>query len=64
MAQITEFLETLLEGNDLTFEQSGLLLDTIFGGEVPEPQVAAFLTAMRAKGVTVPELAGLAGSLD
>ncbi|MHC4695016.1 MAG: anthranilate phosphoribosyltransferase, partial [Planctomycetota bacterium] len=32
-------------------------------GEVSEVQIAAFLTAMRAKGATSPELAGLARSL-
>ncbi|MBN1124521.1 MAG: anthranilate phosphoribosyltransferase [Sedimentisphaerales bacterium] len=63
MAQINEYLEILVSRNDLSFEQATALLDTIFGGEVSEIQVAAFLTAMRTKGVTVPELAGLAGSL-
>ena len=63
MGQIGEHLESLVSGQALSFEEAGALLDTIFEGQVPEVQVAAFLTAMRAKGVTVPELAGLAGSL-
>ena len=63
MAKITEYLDILLVGSDLTFDQAGSLLDTIFEGEVPEAQIAAFLTAMRIKGVSVDELAGLAGSL-
>lgn len=63
MAAITEYLEVLLKGNDLTFEQAQTLQDTIFEGEVPEAQVAAFLTAMRAKGATANEVAGLAQSL-
>ncbi len=63
MAKITEYLEILLEGNDLTFEQAKSLLDTVFEGEVAEVQIAAFLAAMRAKGATANELAGLAGSL-
>lgn len=63
MATITEYLEILLEGVDLSFEQAQGLLDTIFAGEVPESQVAAFLAAMRAKGACVDELAGLATSL-
>jgi anthranilate phosphoribosyltransferase len=63
MAMITEYLEILLKGNDLTFEQAQALQDTIFAGEVSEPQVAAFLTAMRAKGATANEIAGLAQSL-
>jgi anthranilate phosphoribosyltransferase len=63
MAAITEFIQTLLDGNDLPTERAGKLLDIIFEGEVPEVQIAAFLTAMRIKGPTSAELAGLAGSL-
>jgi len=63
MAVITEFIEPLLAGEDLGFEESTRLLDIIFEGEVAEVQIAAFLTAMRAKGPTAAELAGLAKSL-
>ena len=60
---IKQYLDKLLEGTDLTFEESGDLLDNVFTGEVPPAQVAAFLTALRVKGETVEELAGLASSL-
>ncbi len=63
MTTIVEYIEPLLRRENLTFEQAGKLLDTIFEGGVPEAQVAAFLTAMRAKDVTAGELAGLARSL-
>ncbi len=63
MASITEYIEPLLKGEDLSFEQAGDLLDVVFEGEVPEAQIAAFLTAMRIKGMTAPEVAGLAKSL-
>jgi len=63
MAAITEYIKPLLEGKSLSFEQATSLLDVIFEGQVPEPQIAAFLTAMRIKGPTAPELAGLARSL-
>ena len=63
MAEITEYIKPLLQGENLGFEQASSLLDCIFDGEVPEAQVAAFLTAMRIKGPTAPELAGLAKSL-
>ncbi|MDT8303174.1 MAG: anthranilate phosphoribosyltransferase [Sedimentisphaerales bacterium] len=63
MAGITEYIKTLLEGEDLSFEQATDLLDVIFEGEVPEAQIAAFLTAMRIKGLKAPEVAGLAKSL-
>jgi anthranilate phosphoribosyltransferase len=63
MTKITEYLEIILEGNDLTFEQAEKLLDTIFEGDVSEVQIAAFLAAMRVKKASVSELAGLATSL-
>ena len=63
MAKITEYLEILLEGTDLTFDQAKALLDIIFDGEVADVQIAAFLAAMRAKKASVSELAGLARSL-
>ncbi len=63
MAAITEYIERLLAGESLTFEQATQLLDIVFQGQVPEVQIAAFLTAMRCKSVTPAELAGLAKSL-
>jgi len=63
MAEITEYIKPLLQGENLGFEQASSLLDCIFDGEVPEAQIAAFLTAMRIKGPAAPELAGLAKSL-
>jgi anthranilate phosphoribosyltransferase len=63
MTKITEYLEIILEGDDLTFEQAKRLLDTIFEGDVSEVQIAAFLAAMRVKKASVSELAGLATSL-
>jgi len=63
MATITEFLEIILEGRDLTFEQAKSLQDRIFAGEVSEVQIAAFLAMMRMKRATSGEIAGLAQSL-
>jgi len=63
MATIAEYIEPLLRGQHLTFEQAGKVLDIIFEGEVPEIQIAALLTAMRCKSATAEELAGLAKSL-
>jgi anthranilate phosphoribosyltransferase len=63
MAEITEYTRTLIEGEDLSFEQATDLLDVIFEGDVPEAQIAAFLTAMRIKRPTSQEIAGLAKSL-
>jgi anthranilate phosphoribosyltransferase len=63
MTKITEYLEILLEGGDLKYEQAKELLDTVFKGEVAEVQIAAFLAAMRMKKATPSEFAGLAQSL-
>jgi len=63
MATITEYIKLLLQGKSLSIEQAEQLLDVIFEGEVPEAQIAAFLTAMQMKKVEPEELAGLARSL-
>ena len=63
MAKITEYLEIILDGGDLTFEQAKALQDKIFGGDVSDVQIAAFLAAMRMKHATADEIAGLALSL-
>jgi anthranilate phosphoribosyltransferase len=63
MEKITEYLEIILEGNDLVFEQAKALLDIVFEGEVSDVQIAAFLAAMRMKRATPQEIAGLAQSL-
>ncbi len=63
MATIIEYIKPLLQGESLSFEEATMLLDVIFEGEIPEAQITAFLTAMRVKGPTAPEVAGLAKSL-
>jgi anthranilate phosphoribosyltransferase len=63
MTAITEYIKPLLSRQNLGFQQAQELLDIIFGGEVAESQVAAFLTAMHIKGTTASELAGFAKSM-
>lgn len=63
MANITQYLEIILNGKDLTFEQAKTLQDTIFEGQVTDVQIAAFLAMMRMKRATPGEIAGLAQSL-
>jgi anthranilate phosphoribosyltransferase len=63
MAAISEYNKILMKGQCLSFEQAVNLLDVVFQGEVPDAQIAAFLTAMQIKGPTAAELAGLAKSL-
>jgi anthranilate phosphoribosyltransferase len=57
---IKESISTLVEGQSLTFEQASGAMEEIMGGEATPTQVGAFLTALRIKGETADEIAGLA----
>ncbi|MHC4753641.1 MAG: anthranilate phosphoribosyltransferase [Planctomycetota bacterium] len=63
MATITKYLEIIMAGKDLTFDEAKALLDTVFEGGVADVQIAAFLAMMRMKRATSQEIAGLAKSL-
>ena len=52
-------LSTLLQGENLTREGSSWALRQIMAGEASEGQIGAFMMALRSKGETVDELAGL-----
>ncbi|MFM1950719.1 MAG: anthranilate phosphoribosyltransferase [Actinomycetota bacterium] len=54
-----EVLSVLLAGEDLTRELARWSLREIMSGEATEAQIGAFMMALRAKGETVAELAGL-----
>lgn len=54
-----EILTTLLEGGDLTSERARWAMDAVMSGDSDPVAVAGFLVALRAKGETVPEIAGL-----
>ena len=51
-------LTTLLAGDSLTAEQAEVVLDQVWAGEATPAQVAALLTALRAKGESVEEMTG------
>lgn len=57
---LTECLEALVEGHDLTRDQAEGAVGVIMDGQASDVQIAAVLTALRAKGVTATELSGLA----
>lgn len=59
-AVITDVIDRLLSGEDLTRERAAEALEAIMSGEAGEAQTAGFLIALRAKGETAEELAGLA----
>ncbi len=57
---IKEAIATLMERKSLTFEEAYFVMGEIMGGEATPAQIAAFLTAMRMKGETADEIAGMA----
>ena len=57
---IKEAISTLVEGRSLTFEQASGAMEEIMSGEATPAQIGAFITALRIKGETADEIAGLA----
>jgi len=57
---IKEAIETVVSGHSLSFEQAAGAMEEIMGGEATPAQIAAFITALRIKGETVDEIAGMA----
>ncbi|MBA3382546.1 MAG: anthranilate phosphoribosyltransferase [Actinobacteria bacterium] len=53
----------LLERRDLTREQARGVMDEIMRGDATSAQIGGFLVALRAKGETVPEIAGCAEAM-
>jgi len=53
----------LLERRDLTREQARGVMDEIMRGDATPAQIGGFLVALRAKGETVPEIAGCAEAM-
>src|SRR4030042_2040356 len=57
---IKEAIGSLVEGKDLSYEEAYFVMGEIMGGEATPAQIASFLTALRMKGETAEEIAGLA----
>lgn len=60
---MTEVISKLVEGGDLSEKEVTEVFDLMMEGELPESQMAAFLTALRMKGETVSEITGVAKAL-
>jgi anthranilate phosphoribosyltransferase len=60
---LTRAIDTLASGQDLSLEDAAAVLREIMAGNATEIQIAAFLIALRTKGETVQELAGLARTM-
>src|SRR5215218_7845007 len=59
-AVMTDAIDRLAGGDDLSADEAAAVLDEIMEGDASEAQAAAFLIALRTKGETVQEIAGLA----
>ncbi len=60
---IKEAIQTLVSGCSLTMEEAASVMEEIMSGEVTPAQFGAFVTALRLKGETVDEIAGLAKTM-
>ena len=60
---LTRSIDALASGRDLSLEDAAAVLSEIMAGNASEIQIAAFLIALRTKGETVDELAGLARTM-
>ncbi len=60
---LTRAIDALASRRDLSADEAAEVLAEIMGGQVSETQIAGFLIALRTKGETVEELAGLARTM-
>jgi anthranilate phosphoribosyltransferase len=59
----SEVLSALLRGADLPIDATAWAMNEIMSGEATSAQIAAFVIALRAKGETVDEVAGLVDAM-
>src|SRR5947209_14682993 len=62
-ALLTHAIDALASGRSLSTDEAAQVLEVIMAGDVSEVQIAGFLIALRAKGETEDELAGLARTM-
>jgi len=60
---IKEAITSLISGYPLTMDEAALVMEEIMGGEVTPAQFGAFVTALRLKGETIDEIAGMAKTM-
>ena len=57
---IREAIETVVSGGSLSMQDAAAAMNEIMSGEATPAQFGAFVTALRIKGETVDEIAGMA----
>ncbi len=60
---LTRAIDAVASGRDLSADEASEVLAVIMAGEASETQIAGLLVALRTKGETVQELAGLARTM-
>jgi anthranilate phosphoribosyltransferase len=60
---LTRAIDRAASGHDLAEEEAAAVLAEVMAGEASEVEIAGFLVALRAKGETAEELAGLARTM-
>jgi anthranilate phosphoribosyltransferase len=60
---LTAAIDALASRRDLSQEQAGAVLAEVMAGNASEAQISAFLIALRTKGETTEEIAGLAATM-
>jgi len=54
-----KFIEAVMNGSDLSSAEATKAFNAILSGEIPQMQIAAFLTALRIKGESADEISAL-----
>src|SRR3954447_2670556 len=60
---LTEAIDRLAAGEDLSADEASRVLREVMSGNASEAETAGFLIALRTKGETVAEIAGLARTM-
>jgi anthranilate phosphoribosyltransferase len=60
---IKDAIRSVVDGDSLSTEQASAVMDQIMTGAVTPAQLGALITALRMKGETIEEIAGLAGAM-
>ena len=62
-ATLTRAIDKVASGRHLSVDEAGEVLEVIMAGDASETQIAGLLIALRTKGETIEELAGLARTM-
>lgn len=60
MKDFKDYIREIVDGRDLSPEDARNAMHLIMSGDIPEPQIAAFLVGLRMKGETPDEIASMA----